>query len=156
MAITAGIVGAVAAIVGTYSTIKASEDQAEQAEREAKLKEEQGDEIKRRQQINEQVLRRRALQLESSQKTKFAAAGVDIGTGAPLQLLAQVYDDLERDVASARSEAQFNSYVLGQEAGGLRSLASSTRTTGYLRGGSTLLSGASSTYKTVDPKRNED
>lgn len=152
MAVAAAIIGAVAAVVGTVSTIQAAEAQAEQAEREASLKNQQAEEIKKRQQINEQVLRRRALQLEASQQTKFAAAGVDISTGAPLQLLAQVYDDLELDIQSARREAMFNSYVLGEESSGLRSLAGGTRSLGYAKGGSTLLGGLASSYQIKDPK----
>ena len=152
IAAISGVIAVLGAAVGTVATIESANAQAKQAEKEADLKEEQDREIRRRQQANEQVLRRRAMQTLGEQQTRFASSGVDIGTGAPLQVMSQLYDDLELDIQASRQEAAFNSYVMREEAGAKRSLAGATRTAGYLSAGGTLLSGAAGAYKIADPK----
>lgn len=145
---------AVAAVAGLgisiYGQIKESEDRAAAMEMDAQLRQSQAEEIRRRQQINERIILREAQELQSQQMAAFAAAGVDIGTGAPLMVAEQTMARARERIMLERYEAVFTAEQVRKGAKIQLGLADSARTAGQLGAYGTLLTGVGKTASLAD------
>ena len=132
-ATAAAVAGIVLNVAGT---LQAGQEQKRVAGIEAELGEAQAAQEEAR--TADEVLRRRraAAKLASTQRTRFAAAGIDISTGTPLLVVAETLLDAQEDVEAIR-ETGF------AKAKTFRDFGRQAVRTSRIQAGSSLLTGLS-------------
>lgn len=84
---------------------------------------------------------RRAKIIMGKQIAAYGKAGVDVGSGSPLEVLMMQAADAERDAYNIKYTADITSGRYLSQAGQLETQADNTMTAGYLNTGSSLLQG---------------
>jgi len=104
-------VAAATAIIGTgvsiYGQIKEGEERARAYEMDAELRNMQANEILRRQRINERIIMSEARELQGEQVASYAAAGVDVGAGAPLMMAERTLQKARERILMEFQEARY-------------------------------------------------
>ena len=80
-------------------------------------------------------------------RANLGASGTDTSTGTPLLALADFEGETELNALRIRRGGEVRSRRLEEEAGFLRSAGRSAQRRGYIRGGSSLLSGVAGAFK---------
>ena len=140
IAITAGRIGTALNIVGT---LQAGQEQKRVANIEAELGEAQAAQEEAR--TADEVLRRRraAAKLASTQRTRFAAEGIDISTGTPLLVVAETLLDAQEDVEAIRETGFAKAKTFRSRAQTFRDFGRQAVRTSRIQAGSSLLTGLS-------------
>lgn len=132
----------------------ASRHQAQVAEMNATLADRQARDALERGKLAEQEKRRETARLLGAQQAAFAANGVDLTMGSPLDTIAGSAALGEIDALTIRSNAAREAYDfdvqgMNQRANAnlARAQASSAKTGSLLSAGSTILGGAANTWK---------
>lgn len=135
MAIPALAVGLFAA--GTalefFGTLGQSEAQAQAAERDAAIGRMQAKETLERARLNRGALLREEARLIGSQVSQFAKAGIDVGSGASLDVMVDSIIENRRQIYVMQREAEFRAEVLMAGAASSEDLAGETRRAGQLQ-----------------------
>ena len=139
-----GIIGAVAGAAGGISNANAQKKQAnfqanvarQQAESE-RLAAAEGERDYRKSQSS------RLAQIRAS----MGASGTDTSTGTPLLALADFEGETERNALRIRSGGEIRSRRLDEMGGFYNQAGRNAQNSGYARAGSSLLSGAASSFK---------
>lgn len=140
--IALGVAAATSTGLGVYSAVKQSQDQADQAERQAEIQRIQADEVLRRADINVKAATEQFAALKDQQISAFAKSGVDAYQGSPLLFMEETARRAKRDIQNIRDEAGRKAQLILQGADNLANQAGDIRTAGYLNAGSTFLTGA--------------
>ena len=121
---------------------------AKLARREANLAEMRAQDAQRRGGLEEDRFRRQQSLLQGEQVSGLAAAGVELDSGAPLQILADTAEATELDARTIRYNAQLEAWGLRNQGEGHAAQARlalaegrNARNSAYLSAGSSLLSG---------------
>jgi hypothetical protein len=147
-----GIAALAASVVGTGLSVMGQISQANAAEAaaEANAKTAQQEAAWRREAYKEEgyKLSREKNAMLQEQKSMYGAAGIDISTGSPLDVMAQTAAEYERDIGMYGIAAN-QAMVKGEnEASIYRYMGKRAKTAGWLGAGSTLLSGLGKSYAT--------
>jgi len=112
LALTAGsaILGGISAYSQARAQKNAAEYQARIAEINADIAERTAREELATGRRREDIARRRAAQLSGRQRTTLAAAGVDLQSGTPMEVLMETAGLLTEDVGQIRSQAERSAY----------------------------------------------
>ena len=137
-----GPVGAVVGgVLGAVGGLLAASDQAGLDEEKAQVAQEQAAEIEAREIANENLKNQTAYRAKLSFAAAYAGSG-KAGTGIGSQLEIQRQTDQANMISN--EEAQFQQYMLKQQAGVDTTLASETTTSGYISAGGSILGGVTS------------
>lgn len=138
IAIGAAIVGAG---IQTYGAISSARDQAQLDQSRAQVAEAQASEIQQREVANESLRDQQAYRQKLQFASSFAASGkAGVGIGSQLQIQNQ--SDLQSMMSNR--EAQFQEYMLHQQAGIDTTLANETVTAGYWNAAGSMVGGIGS------------
>ena len=139
-ATAAAVAGIVLNVAGT---LQAGQEQKRVANIEAELGEAQAAQEEAR--TADEVLRRRraAAKLASTQRTRFAAEGIDISTGTPLLVVAETLLDAQEDVEAIRETGFAKAKTFRSRAQTFRDFGRSAVRTSRIQAGSSLLTGLS-------------
>ena len=88
-----------------------------------------------------------------SQKAGYSKAGVRVGTGSPLDVMADTLAEFELDEMVTRYNAEIQARGLVSESEQMRKAGKAAARAGYYKAGSTLLSTASSAYSQYGSKK---
>jgi hypothetical protein len=137
-----------ASVLGTYTQMQAAKSnaayQASVANQNAAIAEAQAGSVGH-QGTNEQVqIRQKAKQVTASQKTAFAANGLDTQSGSALDVLSDTALLSEQDVQTSRYNTAMQMWGLNNQANQYRAQAKNAIQTGKNQAWSSLLSGVSS------------
>ena len=80
-------------------------------------------------------------------RASMGASGTDTSTGTPLMSLADFEGETELNALRIRRGGEIRSRRLEEQAGFLRSAGRSAQRTGFVRGGSSLLTGLATAFK---------
>lgn len=146
MAMTiAAVTSAVSAGVGAYSAYASGKAQSDQAEYQATMAKKQGElsELAARQEAAD--IEREAQRTRARQITQGSAAGVSVSSGGSLwDVIANSAKLAEAERQNTLRAGQLNKEAYGVEAQSYSAAASAAQTGGWLKAGTSLLSGASS------------
>lgn len=132
--------------VSTYASVSSAQSQKEVANANAQQIEYQRKDALVRGNIHASEIRDKARMIGGQQAAAFGAAGLDLNTGTPSDVLSETTTFGELDALKAINNAQ-------REGNGLQSAAElelfrgrKAQTQGYMQAGSSLLSGATNLY----------
>lgn len=139
------VVGAVIAVVGMAISISASEEQANEEQRQAtasaRLKELQANEIMRRLNVNIDATKDEAAAVEAYGLARMGASGGE--SSGTLAFLTDTQIALRKQIFNLQSEANFNAFTLRQEASAQRRLGKMVQSAADYRTAGTVLQGGS-------------
>jgi hypothetical protein len=154
LAVASTVIGGAAALQQADASAKASTYNAQVAEMNAVLSQRRAKDAMERGAKAEQQKRMEISQLQGRQRAAMAANGVDIGYGSSLDTLIDTAYLGELDALTIRRNAAREAYDFEVDAVNGRADASLSRANadsammgGYLNAASTVLGGASSSYK---------
>lgn len=120
LAVGAMIAGGVASAVGTgvsiYGTIQQGKAAKKQAEYTAALSENEAAWARYKGKKEADRIRRSAARLKANQAAGYAAAGVDVGEGTPIDLFEETTYEAELDALNAIGSGEYRAGVLESEA----------------------------------------
>jgi hypothetical protein len=147
------LMGAAGQIQQSKATAAASNYNAQIAEMNAKISDKQAKDALERGKQEEQQKRMQTAQLAGRQRAAFAANGVDLSFGSPLDTIIDTAKLGEIDALNIRTNANreayaYNMQATNQRAGATldRMRASAAKKEGYLSAGGTILGGGSNAY----------
>ncbi len=142
------ILGAAASLGGAGLSAKAQLDagkaQAAQAKANERYARWQAQDAVDRAAVEESIMRREAGRLTGRQRTAFAASGVRLGVGSPLDVLADTAATTEFNALTIRAGGEREAFGARVQAAGFRASAGNLARQGRLGAARSLLSGASS------------
>jgi hypothetical protein len=142
--------GAIIAVIGvavsTYAAYSAAQDRTKANQYLSKVAANEALARQYQAQVAERQERRRAHLILSSQQAAFGASGLDPNAGSPLLVMADSARQAELDALNIRWSGKLASGSADAESALRRFEAGSESRAGYLRAGSSLLSGGSSAY----------
>jgi hypothetical protein len=135
-------------VFGTFTQMQAAKNnaayQASIANQNAAIAEAQAVSVGQ-QGTNEQVqIRQKAKQVTASQKTAFAANGLDTQSGSALSVISDTAMQSEQDVQTSRYNTAMQMWGLNNQANQYRAQAKNAKQTGKYQAMSSLLTGVSS------------
>lgn len=136
---------AASSVVGAAGAVSSSQAQANAAEANAEIAAENARLERRRAAREERLFRRRLSSLKGEQRAGFAKAGIQL-EGSPLLIVEETAREGEREARAIREGGEVASRRFRKEAAVDRTQARSTRQTGAIRSGKTLLGGASKVF----------
>ena len=139
------IIAIISALVSAGSMIYSAQQQRKTAEYRAQLAEEAGEEVKAGTELEVARHRERTKRLQARQRASYAKAGV-LMEGSPLEVLADsaAQADLDEMIIEHGGQARASAYE--REGMFMRQYGKSQQTAGYIKAGSSLLSGAYKAY----------
>lgn len=153
LAAASTVIGGIGQFQQGQAAASAAEYNAKIGEMNATLSERKAKDALERGQREEQRKRMEVARLKGRQKATFAASGVDVAFGSPLDTLVDTAVLGELDALTIRSNAAREAYdfevdAVNQRAGSAlqRSRAGAARTGSFLQAGGTVLGGASDAY----------
>ena len=158
--VTMALVGVAGTALGAYGQIQAGQQAAAAAEYNAAvarnnqiIADRQAEDALKRGQVAEEEQRRRTRAMAGTQRAALAASGVQLDQGSPVDILSDTAQFGELDALTIRNNAEREAYGyrvqgmnFGAEAGLQQARAASAMPSALIGAGSTLLSGAASTY----------
>ena len=139
------IIGIIAALVSAGSAIYSAQQQRKTAQYRAKLAEEAGEEVKAGTELEVSRHRARTKRLQARQRASYAKSGVKM-EGSPLEVLADTQAEADLDEMIIKHGGYVSERGYKRSAMWERRAGKSAQTAGYIRAGSSLLSGAYSAY----------
>lgn len=142
----AAVTSAISAGVGAYSAYASGKAQSDQAEYQAEMSRKQGElsELAARQEAAD--TEREAQRTRARQITEGAAAGVSVSSGGSLwDVIANSAKMAETERQNTLRAGRLNKEAYNVEAQSYESAAKTAKTAGWLKAGSSLLNGVSST-----------
>lgn len=124
-----------------YGQIRQSEAQADSALANSAMKYEQAEEMMFRSLINQDAIRRQSVGKQASVKSAYAASGVRLDAGSPLDVLETIALEYDREIANKYIEDSFRAKQLRKEGDSYADAAGDITEAGYISGFSTILSG---------------
>lgn len=121
----------------------ASRLRARAARRNAFALDEQARETLRRSKVNDEIKKREGRKFIGRQVSAFSRGGIDVGTGSPLEVLAETQAQIDRERLEDRIQAQAEARSIRAGASNLRSEARAERASAPFRTVGTLLGGFS-------------
>ena len=143
------VLGAMSAMQTGQAGAGAANYNAQVAENNRIIAEQQAADARKRGEIAEAEQRRKTVNIKGSQKASIGASGVALDSGSPLDILGDTAAFGELDALTIRNNAEREAYGyqvqgmnFGAEAGLLRNRAKVSEQSGWMNAGTTLLSGA--------------
>src|SRR3546814_552523 len=140
LAIGAGA-AALSGAVGAVGAISSGKAQANAAEYQAEVTQQQADQERIASRQDEEDFRRDQSRLLAQRRAAMGGSGVDMATGSPLLANEDFASEVELQARRIRAGGETRATRLGQQAGLYESQAGSAKTAGFKRGGSLLLQG---------------
>lgn len=127
--------------LSVFGQIQQGQAAAEAANAQARLAEAEGQ--ARREAAKDEGLKlsRERAEMIDQQKATYGAAGIDISSGTPLDVMARTASEYERDIGYTGIKADQDMWRASNEASILRWQGRQAKYAGWLGAGSTLLSG---------------
>ena len=144
-----GATAAVASVAGgtafsSYAKIRAGQKQKEMFERNAQFADWQADDALARGETNEKRQRQQTEQTIGSQRTAFAAGGVDVNRGTAVDVQADAAYLGELDALTIRNNAVKEAYGYRVQADDLRQRGKYAKQEGYMGAAESIIGGGSS------------
>jgi len=117
----------------------AARARAAEAERQGELDELQAQETLERAKFNEAALLRQEAMLQGEQLTGYAKAGIDVGSGSPILVMAQSIMQSRREIYLQQREAQFRAMMIREGAASNLRLAGEERQAANISSMGTIL-----------------
>ncbi len=148
LAATAGKILTTGALVGgtlldVAGTLQAGREEETQAGIEQSIAEQQALQEELRGVEEERLRRKAGEKLEARQRAQYSKAGVRVGEGTPLLIMAETVLDVEEDVLAIKEGTQARASTFRRTGQTFRSIGRAARTTSKFKAGSSLLSGIS-------------
>lgn len=143
MAWVAPVLSVVGSLVGAFGAIQAGRTQNKAARFESAVLEQQSAREEQNAAAEARNYERRQRALLASARARRAGSGVDIGTGTSLLVDRDVVKEIELGRQTILNRGEVSSTRLDQQAALVRSGGKFAEYSGYVRGGTTLLSGFS-------------
>ncbi|HEU4458112.1 MAG TPA: hypothetical protein VFR90_03225 [Methylibium sp.] len=138
-------------VVGTASSYQAARTQKKVAENNAEVAEINARQAERKGNLDADAARRRSQQLAGTQRSSYAARGLDLAEGTPGDVIDQTDFFGAMDEQTSRSNAAWNAWALRR--GGVNAqLQADAANPGMAATGSLLTSGSSVAGKWYGPK----
>ena len=128
------------------AAISQGQAQKRQAEFQATVQRQQAERERQQAEADEQDFRRRQALLSSSRRAALGASGVEGGEGSPLLVSEDFAGEAELQALRLRSGGELRATRLEQSAQLQRLKGRNAQTGGFLRAGSSLLSGAGTLF----------
>lgn len=129
-------------VVGAVGAISSSQAAANQAEYQADIAEEQAAQERIASRQEEEDTRREHARLFAKRRAALGGSGVQLAEGSPLLASEDFASESELQALRVRAGGEQRATRLEQQGELFKSSAKSSRTAGFIRGGSLLLSGA--------------
>ena len=139
-----GLIGAAAAAAGGISQAQA---QKKQANFQANVARQQAESERLAASEQERDYRKAQSSRLAQIRASMGASGTDTSTGTPLLALADFEGETERNALRIRSGGEIRSRRLNELGGFYNKAGRNAESAGYARAGSSLLSGAASSFK---------
>ncbi len=159
MMVAGALLGAIGNIEAGKAASAAASYNAKLAENEAKHALIRANDAEARGRTEEDKLRRQAAGFQGEQITTFAANGVTLDSGSPLQILADTAEELELDARTIRHNASMEAWNFKNQSYNALAQANlskwegkQARTNSYISAGTSLLSGLGSAFSTANKK----
>jgi len=132
------VVGTTMSAVSTYQQAKAASDAAKY---NAELARQQAETIEKVGELEKEKLERRKRQILGQQRAAYAQAGVRVGSGSPLEVMADTAAQIELDIAAQEYNTRIGISRARTKAEIQEMYAKQYKRAGLLGAGSTLLTG---------------
>lgn len=136
------MMGMVGGGIAAYGKVKQAEAQAQAARDASWDKSQQADETMMRSLINQEAIRRQSRGMQASIQSSYAASGVRIDSGSPLDVLETVALEYDREIANKYIEDSFKADQLRKEASSLAQASADITEAGYISAWSSMLGSA--------------
>lgn len=137
-----------ASVYGTYAQMQAAKNnasyQASIANQNAAIADAQSVSVGQQGTMEQNQLRDKARQVAASQKTAFAANGLDTQSGSALNVISDTAQQSEQDIQTSRYNTAMQMWGLGNQANQYRAEAKNAKQAGKYQARSALLSGVTS------------
>lgn len=133
--------------IQAYSAFRSSQDAAEAARQQAKIKKAQVKELYERMKIQTERIQARGEEFKARQTNEFAAGGVQLGAGATLVALEDTNMKISQEVSDLERETKFKASQIKMGAAVDMKMASNMETAGMLAAFGSVANGAASYYK---------
>lgn len=146
----AAIVGitALSAVLGTVGTVVTAVQQSNTAKANQQMANQQAQAAQEQSRVQQEQIKRRGLLALGQQKAAAAASGVDPGDGSVLDVEDDTTRQIQYDVLKTKYNGDMNAWAYRAQAGQFGAQASNAMISGGINTTSSLLNGATSTYKT--------
>jgi len=129
--------------LGAWSQYQQGRAEKKRMDYQARMQDLRADRIEYRGEWEEQRLREKGSQVKGAQRASYAASGVQVDTGSPLDILASTDLEVERDAAMIQYNSAMEAGAARQQGGLYRAAGRTAKSGSLLRSGSTLLTGGS-------------
>lgn len=143
---------AFSAVVGAAGTLQAGAAQAEAAEFNARVSEQEAQRARQAAAFEEQRLRDAARRVAGAQRAAIGASGIGF-EGSPLLVMADTAEEAELDALAIRFSGSTAEARAKSQAALDRLQARQARTAGFFQAGASILGGATGIAKTLEPPK---
>lgn len=145
------IASAAASAVQAVGAIQSGQAQSKQAAYQAQVYQQQAAREREVAASQEEDYRRQQSRLMAARRAALGASGIEASTGSPLLVSQDFAGEAELQALRIRNAGDVSATRLEQQAGLTRAEGASARTAGFMRAGSSLLSGFGEAYRYKQP-----